>query len=163
MIIALDARSGRPRWSELGFQYPEFALTDGVVCEFDIQGVECRDDLTGLPSRPLLRTGLSERESGGSAVVGDERAGVAGSLAAVALKRGHGDPLAVELVHLRTAGEAARLSVWLGPNLPEPASSTPVVARAGTLPDGSTLLLLRRLDVPKDPLLALRVQLTAHR
>jgi hypothetical protein len=48
--------------------------------------------------------------------------------------------------------------VSLGPNLPEPANSTPLVVRAGTLPDGSTLLLLRRLDVPEDPLLALRVQ-----
>jgi outer membrane protein assembly factor BamB len=161
MLLALDARTGRPRWSELGFQYPELALTNGVVCEFDIEGVECRDDLTGLPSRPLLRTGLSE--PGGSDDIGDETAGVAGNLAAVALKRGHGAPLVVEMVHLRTPGEAARSSVWLGPNLPEPANSTPVVARAGTLPDGSTLLLLlRRLDVPKDPLLALRVRLTGR-
>ncbi len=80
MLLALDARDGRPRWSELGFQNPELALTDGAVCEFDVQGVECRDDLTGLPSRRLLRTGLSELETGGSDDVGDDKAGVAGNL-----------------------------------------------------------------------------------
>lgn len=78
MLLALDARDGRPRWSELGFQNPELALAEGVVCEFDVQGVECRDDLTGLPSRPLLKTGLSELESSGSDIVGDGTAGVAG-------------------------------------------------------------------------------------
>ena len=62
MLLALDARDGRPRWSELGFQNPELALTDGAVCEFDVQGVECRDDLTGLPSRPLLSA--ARRKSG---------------------------------------------------------------------------------------------------
>jgi hypothetical protein len=59
MLLALDAHDGRPRWSELGFQNPGLALTDGAVCEFDIQGVECRDDLTRLPSRPLLTTGFT--------------------------------------------------------------------------------------------------------
>jgi hypothetical protein len=161
MLLALDARDGRPRWSELGFQNPELALTHGVVCEFDVQGVECRNDLTGLPSRPLLRTGLSEGESG-RAFGGDETAGVAGSVVAVALKRRHGAPLVVELAAVRTPGEAVRVLVWLGPNLPEPASSTPLVVRAGTLPDRSTLLLLRRLDVPEDPLLALRVKPTGR-
>jgi outer membrane protein assembly factor BamB len=161
MLLALDARDGRPRWSELGFQNPELALTDGAVCEFDVQGVECRDDSTGLPSRPLLRTGLSELGSG-RAFSGDETAGVAGSLVAVALKRRHGDPLVVELAPVRAPGETARVSVWLGPNLPEPANSTPLVVRAGTLPDGSTVLLLRRLDVPEDPLLALRVEPGGH-
>ncbi len=161
MVLALDARDGRPRWSELGFQNPELALTHGVVCEFDIQGLECRDDLTGLPSRLLLRTGLSEEESG-RAFGGDETAGVAGSLVAVALKRRPGAPLAVELAPVRTPGEAARVLVWLGPNRPEPAHSTPTIVRAGTLPGGATLLLLRRLDVPEDPLLALRVQPTGH-
>jgi hypothetical protein len=161
MLLALDARDGRPRWSELGFQNPELALTDGAVCEFDVQGVECRDDLTGLPSRPLLRTGLSELESG-RAFGGDETAGVAGSLVAVALKRRHSDPLVVELAPVRDPGETARVFVWFGPNLPEPAHSTPLVVRAGTLPDGSTFLLLRRLDVPEDPLLALRVEPSGH-
>jgi PQQ-like domain len=158
MLLALDARDGRPRWSELGFQNPELALTDGAVCEFDVQGVECRDDLTGLPSRPLLRTGLSELETGGSDDVGDDKAGVAGNLVAVALRRRGEDPLVVELAPVRTPGEAARVLVWLGPNRPEPAHSTPAIVRAGPLPGGATLLLLRRLDVPEDPLLALRVE-----
>lgn len=48
--------------------------------------------------------------------------------------------------------------VWLGPNLPEPAHSTPTLVRAGTLPNGATLLLLRRIDVPEDPLVALLVK-----
>jgi outer membrane protein assembly factor BamB len=155
MLLALDARDGRPRWSELGFQNPGLALTDGAVCEFDIQGVECRDDLTGLPSRPLLTTGLSELETGGSDDVGDDQAGVAGNLVAVALRRSGQDPLVVELAPVRTPGEVARVLVWLGPNLPEPAHSTPTLVRAGTLPTGATLLLLRRIDVPEDPLLAL--------
>jgi hypothetical protein len=159
MLLALDARDGQPRWSELGGQYPELTLTDGVVCEYHSQGVECRDDATGLPSRPLLSTGLSESSPDFS---GDETAGVAGSLVAVALKRRHGDPLVVELAPVRDPGEAARVLVWLGPNLPEPANSTPLVVRAGTLPDGSTLLLLRRLDIPEDPLLALRVEPAPH-
>jgi outer membrane protein assembly factor BamB len=158
MLLALDARDGRPRWSELGFQDPELALTDGVVCEFDIQGVECRDDSTGRPSRPLLKTGLSELESGGSDIVGDGTAGVADSLAAVALKRRKGNPLVVEMAPLRGNGKATRVLVWLGPNLPEPAHSTPTLVRAGTLPNGATLLLLRRIDVPESPLLALRVR-----
>jgi hypothetical protein len=158
MLLALDARDGRPRWSELGFQNPELALTDSAVCEFDIQGVECRDDSTGRPSRPLLKTGLSELESGGLVFVGDEAAGVASSLVAVALKRRQGDPLVVEVAPLRGSGKAARVLVWLGRNLPEPAHSTPLLVRAGTLPNGATLLLLRRIDVPESPLLALRVR-----
>jgi hypothetical protein len=157
MLLALDARDGRPRWSELGFQNPELALTDGVVCEFDIQGMECRDDLTGLPSRRLLKTGLSELETSGSDIVGDGTAGVADSLAAVALKRRHGAPLVVEVASLRGSHKTTRVLVWLGPNLPEPAHSTPTLVRAGTLPNGATLLLLRRIDVPESPLLALRV------
>ena len=158
MLLALDAHDGRPRWSELGFQNPELALTDGAVCEFDIQGVECRDDLTGLPSRPLLKTGLSELETSGSDIVGDGTAGVADSLAAVALKRRHGAPLVVEVAPLRGSHKTTRVLVWLGPNRPEPAHSTPAIVRAGRLPGGATLLLLRRLDVPEDPLLALRVE-----
>lgn len=158
ILLALDARDGRPRWSELGFQNPELALTDGAVCEFDIQGVECRNDLTGLPSRPLLRTGLSELETSGSDDVGDDKSGVAGNLVAVALRRRGQNPLVVELAPVRTPGEAARVLVWLGPNRPEPAHSTPAIVRAGPLPGGATLLLLRRLDVPEDPLLALRVK-----
>ncbi len=132
------------------------------MCEFDVQGVECRDDLTGLPSRPLLGTGLSELGAA-RAFEGDETAGVAGGLVTVALKRRHGDPLVVELAHVRDAGEFARVLVWLGLSLPEPANSTPLVVRAATLPDNATLLLLRRLDVPEDPLLALRVETTGRR
>jgi outer membrane protein assembly factor BamB len=162
MLLALDARDGRPRWSELGFQNPELALTDGAVCEFDVQGVECRDDSTGLPSRPLLKTGLSELETGGSDMAGDATAGVADSLAAVALKRRKGNPLVVEVAPLRGNGKATRVLVWLGPNLPEPAHSTPTLVRAGTLPNGATLLLLRRIDVPENPLLALRVRPTRN-
>jgi outer membrane protein assembly factor BamB len=158
LLLALAARDGRPRWSELGGQNPELALTDGVVCEFDIQGVECRNDLTGQPSRPLLTTGLSELETSGSDDIGDETAGVADSLAAVALKRKKGDPLVVEAAPLRGTGKATRVLLWLGPNLPEPAHSTPLVVRAGSLPNGATLLLLRRIGVPEDPLLALRVR-----
>jgi PQQ-like domain len=160
MLLALDARDGRPRWSELGFQNPELALADGAVCEFDIQGMECRDDSTGLPSRPLLKTGLSELESGGSDIVGDGTAGVADNLAAVALKRRQGAPLVVEVTPLRGGDKPTRVLVWLGPNLPEPAHSTPTLVRAGTLPDGATLLLLRRIDVPASPLLALRISPT---
>jgi hypothetical protein len=162
MLLALDARDGRPRWSELGFQNPELALTDGAACEFDIQGVECRDDLTGLPSRPFLTTGLSELETGGSDDVGDDKAGVAGNHVAVALRRRGQDPLVVELAPVRTPGEVARVLVWLGPNLAEPAHSTPTLVRAGTLPNGATLLLLRRIDVPEDPLLALLVKPTRN-
>jgi outer membrane protein assembly factor BamB len=159
LLLALDARDGRSRWSELGGQLPELALTDGVVCEFHVQGVECRDDSTGGPSRPLLKTGLSELESGGSDIVGDGTAGVADSLAAVALKRRKGAPLIVEVAPLR-GGKTTRVLVWLGPNLPEPAHATPTLVRAGTLPNGATLLLLRRIDVPESPLLALRVRPT---
>ncbi len=157
MLLALDARDGRPRWNELGGQLPELALADGVVCEFHVQGVECRDDSTGRPSRPLLKTGLSELESGPNRA-GDETAGVADSLAAVALKRKKGEPLVVEVAPLRGSGKATRVLLWLGPNLPESAHSTPLVVRAGTLANGATLLLLRRIDVPEDPLLALRVR-----
>ena len=157
MLLALDARDGRARWSEVGFQNPELALTDGAVCEFDIEGVECRDDVNGLQTRPLLRSGLSEMESGGSDYVGDGAAGVAGSLVALALRRKGQDPLVLELAPVRTPGTAARALLSLGPNLPEPAHSTPTVVQAGQLPDGATLLLLRRLDVPEDPLLALLV------
>ncbi len=162
MLLALDAGDGRPRWSELGFQNPELALTHGAVCEFDIQGVECRDDTTGLPSRPLLMTGLSELETGGSDEVGDDKAGVAGNLVAVALRRRGQDPLVVQLAAVRTPGEAAQVFVWLGPNRPQPAHSTPAIVRAGPLPGGATLLLLRRTDVPESPLLALRVNPTRN-
>jgi hypothetical protein len=47
--------------------------------------------------------------------------------------------------------------VQLGPGLGERASATPFIVRAGALPGGATLLLLRRIDVPENPLLALFV------
>jgi outer membrane protein assembly factor BamB len=159
MLLALDARNGRPRWSEMGGQSPELAFTDGDVCEFDIQGVECREDSNGRASRPLLRTGLSERESEGP-IFGEETAGVASGLVAVALKSRHGEPLAVEVAPVRGGGKPAQVLVQLGPGLGERANATPFIMRAGALPGGETLLLLRRLDVPETPLLALRVRPT---
>lgn len=158
LLLALDARSGRPRWSELGGQYHEEAFTDGDVCEFDIEGVECREDSTGRPSRPLLRTGLSERESEGPIFASDATAGVASGLIAVALERRHSEPLAVEVAPVRGGGKTAQVLVQLGPGLGERANATPFIVRAGALPGGETLLLLRRIDVPEDPLLALRVE-----
>ena len=157
MFVALDARDGRPRWSEVGGQYPEFALADKALCEYHVQGVECRADSNGLLTGPVLGSGLSEIGAG-TAFIGDETAGVAGKLVAFALKRKAGQPLVIELAPVRGHGSPARVLVWLGPNLPEPANSTPVVARAGTLPGGATLLFLRRLDVRGDPLVALRVE-----
>jgi hypothetical protein len=53
-VLALDVHTGRPRWTEIGGQLGEFTLTDGVTCETVTIGFECRNDQTGLPSRPVL-------------------------------------------------------------------------------------------------------------
>jgi outer membrane protein assembly factor BamB len=155
MLLALDARTGRPRWTEVGGQLVEVMLTDGLACETVPAGFECRDDRTGLPSRPLLRTTRSEGDS--PPYRGDGHAGISGNVAGVVLAQAPTGAVSVAVLPLRGDGVVARATVQLGNTVYGGAKYGDFIVGAGQLPGGSTLLLLRRVDVAEYPLVALSV------
>jgi outer membrane protein assembly factor BamB len=158
LLLALDARSGRPRWSELGGQQETITLTDGVACETDTVGFECRDDRSGERSRPVLRTTRTEGDS--PPYVGDGYAGISGTLAGVVLSQAPGGAITIAVLPLRGHGIVAHATVKLGSRTYGDATYSDFITGAGSLPDGTTLLLLRRVDVAGYPLIALSVSPT---
>lgn len=155
MLMALDARTGRPRWTEVGGQLVEVTLTDGLTCETVPVGFECRDDHTGLPSRPVLRTTRSEGDS--PPYRGDEHAGISGNLAGVVLSQAPSGAVSVAVLPLRGGQVIARAIVQLGSTVYGGANYKDFIVGAGPLSGGATLLLLRRVDVADYPLVALSV------
>src|SRR5215472_13942582 len=81
VVLAFDARTGRPRWIELGGQMVSFTLADGAVCETVNTGLECRDDVTGALTGPVLVSGQDTASI--PPMGGDGSAGISGSVAAV--------------------------------------------------------------------------------
>jgi hypothetical protein len=170
-LLALDATSGIPRWLEVGaagLDYPfdwSFTLTSGVVCQAVSVGVECRDDDTGALSRPVI---VTDRKSGG-AQGGDRWAGITGSVVAVTIGPAYSRQVSVVVLPVRAGPVIAQTSLSLGPALPPPppegCAPNPCydsnVVGAGPLPDGSTLLFVRRVDLPGYPVLAIRVPMTS--
>lgn len=154
VVLALDAANGRPRWSETGGQLENFTLTDGAVCEVANTGVECRDDVTGAPTSPVVVTG-----HGGGGVppyVNDGWAGISGAVAAVTVGPFRAGRVTVELVPVRGQRPLGHVVVDLG-RAAHHSSYQTCVTGAGLLPGGGFVLLLRRTDLPGYPVVALRL------
>jgi hypothetical protein len=164
-ILALDATSGQPRWSEVGgeqilvnggFGHMEtFTLTDGAVCEAVATGVLCRNDLTGAPTLPVLVAG--QPQFGIPPRITDGYAGISGRTVAVTVAPFRSGAVTLRVVNIwggQTVAEA-RLKIGLAGD----GSAHPAVfaVAAAPLPGGSTLVLVRRSDLPGDPVLALDV------
>jgi hypothetical protein len=154
VVLALDAATGRPRWAEVGGQMQGFSLADGAVCESVSIGLECRDDVTGAPTRPLLVTG--QRASAAPPYGGDGMAGISGSDIAVTVAPFRAGHVRLIVVPVRGGGQLANASLDIGITARGANYQTFVVA-AGTLPDGATVVLLRRIDRPGYPFVALKV------
>ncbi len=155
VVLTLDARTGRPRWIELGGQMVSFTLADGAVCETVNTGMECRDDVTGVPTDPVVVTGQGDVPTYGS----DGSAGISGSIAAVTVAPFRVGSVSVEVIPVRGIRPLGRAEVSTGisPASASHATLQPFVVAAGSLPGGRTLLLLRRVDLPSYPVLALEV------
>jgi hypothetical protein len=155
LIIALDAANGRPRWSEAGGQLAMFAPTDGALCEVVSVGLECRDDVTGTATLPMLLTGKSDGDA--PPYSADGYAGVGCGLVAMTVpSRGGG--VALLIVRVRGGATVARVRLAIGA-APRDGSSFQVFAiAAGPLGGHAMLLLVRRVDVPGYPVVALAVR-----
>jgi hypothetical protein len=154
VLLALSAVSGHPRWLELGGQQEDLALTDGAVCEIANTGLECRDDVTGAETRPVLVTGQG---AGAMPPYGDDGwAGISGSLAAVTVSPWRAGRVTVELAAVRGRRTLGRAVLDIGV-IAHNANYKTYIVGAGTLPGGGTVLLLRRIDLPGYPIVALRV------
>jgi PQQ-like domain len=154
VVLALDAANGHPRWVEIGAQLEDLLLTDGAVCEVVNIGLECRDDVTGTPTRPALSNGQGAGAT--PPYIHDGWAGITGSLAAVTVAPFRDGRVTVELVPVRGRRPLGRAVVDVGVSAHGANYQTYVIG-AGTLPGGGTVVLLRRLDRPGYPLVALRV------
>ena len=153
VVLALDAETGQPRWTELGGQLDDFTLADGAVCESVNYGFECRDDVTGKPTRPVLVTGQG---GASSPPFGDDGfAGISGTVAAVTVAPFEPGEVRLEVLPVRGSTPVARVTVHIGVKARGANYQTFVVA-AGQV-RGGTLVLLRRLDRPGYPLVALLV------
>ena len=153
LILALDAATGHPRWSAFSGQQEAYSLAGGAVCAGNSVGLECRDDVTGLLARPLLVTGQ------GFALppyVGDGTAGISGGDAAVTVAPFRAGRVRLVVVPIRHGGQLAAARLDIGTTAPGANEHTFVVA-AGQLPGGGTVVLLRRIDQPGYPLVALKV------
>ena len=157
VVLALDARTGQPRWIELGGQMVSFTLADGAICETVSAGLECRDDVTGAPTDPVLVTG--QEDSAAPPIGGDSSAGITSPVAAVTVAPFRAGHVSVELVPIRGERPLGQADVGTGtsPATASHATEQPFVVAAGTLSSGRTLVLLRRVDLPNYPVLALEV------
>ncbi|MGH2853723.1 MAG: hypothetical protein ACRDLF_05980 [Solirubrobacteraceae bacterium] len=158
LVLALDGRTGKPRWTEIGGQLEEFTLTDGVTCETVNAGFECRNDQTGLLSRPVL---AARSEGDAPPYEGDGRAGISGDVAGVVLSQAPSGSVSVAVLPLHGHKVIARATVQLGNTTYRGANEHNFIVGAGPLPGGGTLLLLRRVDIAGYPLVALSVKLPA--
>jgi outer membrane protein assembly factor BamB len=154
-VLALDAANGRPRWSELGGQLETFTLTVGAVCEVVSAGLECRDDATGAATMPTLRTGMHDGDS--PPYADDGFAGVSGGLAAVTAAPSRSSDVTLRIVTVRGGTTAAQVRLAIG-STPTDGSNYQVFAvAAAPLSRGTTLVLVRRVDLPGYPALALAI------
>jgi outer membrane protein assembly factor BamB len=147
--LALDAASGRPRWSQASSSHFEwYALTAGAVCG-DNGGIQCRDDVTAATTMPDVAPPPPGH---------DESAYLADGLAVITSAPAPGGGIAVTVLAVR--GGTVRTQARLG--VKPYACDTgqvyaPTVVGFGALPGGGYLILLDRRDLPDAPILALRL------
>ena len=154
LIVALDAGDGRPGWSETGGQLEMFAPTAGALCEVVDVGLECRDDATGTPAMRTLVTG--KRDGDSPPYIADGFAGVSRGLAAVTVPSRQGG-VGLLVVRVRGGATVARGRLAIGA-APRDGSNFQVFAvAAAPFGDRAILVLVRRVDLPGYPVLALEV------
>jgi hypothetical protein len=156
LLVALDAHSGHARWTELGGQQEQIILVDGAVCEIVSAGFECRDDLTGAPSRPVFTSGYGQ-----SAISpyypSDGLAGISGDTAAAVTPNSTTDSVSVNVMPLRGTNTVAHLKVDVGTTTADGSRYDTFVVGSSQLANGATLVFLRRIDIKTYPLLAISV------
>ena len=158
-VLAVSAADGRPRWTELGGQLETFTLTDGLVCEVVSPGLECRADATGAATMPTLLTGMQDGDS--PPYADDALAGISGDFAAVTVPSAASGTVTLRVVRLRDGVTVARVRVAIGSTSRGGSDYQVFAVAAGPLPGGAIEVLLRRVDLPGYPLLALEVPLSA--
>jgi outer membrane protein assembly factor BamB len=155
ILLALSAIKGRPLWTELGGQLATFALSAGAICEMVSGGLECRADATGASTLPILLTGKTDADS--PPYAGDGFAGVSDGLAAVTLPARRGVTLRV--VRIRGGAIVAQVHLAVGATAAGGADYQVFAVGAGPLRSGAIEVLVRRVDMPGYPVLALAVRL----
>ena len=153
LTVALDADRGRPRWVALGPAGEQVALGDGVACQSVVQGVQCRDDRTGRLTRPLITTVRSFPKT----PLGDGRLAISRGVGCAVLSDSSSN-ISLLVFPLRGGGTVAHATVQLAAMRGvEGGSTTAVVDGAAPLAGGATLVVLSREEVPRQPVVALRV------
>jgi outer membrane protein assembly factor BamB len=153
LIVALDAATGHPRWSETGGQLETFAPTDGALCEVVNVGLECRGDVTGALTMRTLLTGKGDGDS--PPYSADGYAAVSGGLAAVTVHSRHGVVLLVLRVH--GGATVTRIRLMIRTRAYGGANYQVFAVAAGPLASHAILVLVRRVDLPGYPVLAIDV------
>lgn len=154
-VLVISAATGRPLWTELGGQLETFTLTAGAVCEIVSPGLECRDDRTGAATlRPLL-TGMQDGDS--PPYADDGLAGISGLFAAVTVPSAGNGTVTLRVVRVRGGATVARVRVAIGSTSLGGSDYQVFAVGAGPLRRGAIEVLLRRVDLPGYPLLALEV------
>jgi PQQ-like domain len=155
LVLVISAATGRPLWTELGGQLATFTLTAGAVCEVVSPGLECRDDATGAPTIPALLTGMQDGDS--PPYADDGLAGIDGGFAAVTVRSSASRTVTLRLVRVRDGATVARVRVAIGSASGDSSDYQVFAVGAGPLGRGAIEVLLRRVDLPGYPLLALEV------
>jgi outer membrane protein assembly factor BamB len=158
-VVAFDATTGRPRWNEVGSQssfFVQTTLVDRAVCESTNQGFECRDDVTGAPTRPVFVSGYGENDI--PPIEFDRVAGFSDHTAAAVTASTATDSVPVAVVPIRASGPVLNVDVGISTTIFNGASQATFVVGAGQLSSATTLLLIRRVDVRGYPILAVSVK-----
>ncbi len=156
-VLALDATTGQPRWTELGGQLETIVLTAGAVCEVVDVGFECRDDTTGAHTMPVLLTGKNEGDS--PPYFDDGYAGVSGGLAAVTEASPSGGVL-LRVVRVRGGATVAQVHLAIGTKGGRGNNAKVFAVAAGPLGSDAVLVLVRRVDLAGFPVVAVSVPVT---
>jgi outer membrane protein assembly factor BamB len=157
-LVALDAATGRPRWNEFGnegYSFVQFTPVGGALCESMAEGFQCRDDITGEPTRPVVLSGYGEGAA--SPYYSDRFVGISGNTAAAVFPTSATDSVSVDVFAVRGTDAIAHMKVSVSTTSAEGSRYSNFVVGSGQLANGATLVLLRRIDLKTFPLLAISV------
>lgn len=150
--LALDAATGRPRWSQAGF--PSYALSAGAACGVAGTGIaaaiQCRDDVTAAATMPDLVTPPQDNA---------EPPYVSSGLAVITSARASEADITLSVLAVCGGMVTTRVRLAVKPYTDSTGQKcAPQVAAVDVLPDGGYLVLVRRNDLPDSPILALRLE-----
>jgi outer membrane protein assembly factor BamB len=147
--LALDAVSGRPRWSQAGNSHFEsYALTARAVCG-GTGGIQCRDDMTAATTMPDFAPPPQGH---------DQSAYLADGLAVITSAPAPGGGIALTVLAVRGGVVMAQARLGVRPYAHDTGEVyAPTIIGFGALPGGGYLILLDRRDLPDAPTLALRL------